>query len=537
MIDSDDLSVSRETHRVSSCDERTSYVPCLQLAADRVGSWAGRVTIDILPDDVLLHIFLIDGKIDSDVHDYHKPYVTVTAIGGLEAAKPPWWWYRLVHVCRRWRSIIFASPNFLELRLVCGPRTPMELIGIWPPLPIIMTNSFKFSSRTRDKERDYQRTPEDYDFDAATVHPNRVREICFFRLTISMLQRLGSATLMQEQFPALTRLILHQGRYAHPVPALPDRFLGGSAPLLQYLELDCVSFPALPKFLLSTTHLVRLILRYIPHTGYFSPEAIVTVLARMTNLESLDIDFESPLSRPHRESRRLPPPIRIVLPALTRLYFKGVSEYLEDFVARIDAPLLDSFCITFFHQLIFDIPRLAEFMGRTTRFQEFKRASLSFSNDACVSTSMQTPTYSGHSQLRILCRKLDWQLSSLAQVFTSFFPSIYTVDDLSIGKNEFFRWRNDIENMQWLEIFNPFTAVKNLHLSYEVAPYIAPALQELVGGRTMEVLPSLQNISLWVYDPSEPILEGVEKFVAARQLSNYPITVSRSQILPMVVSQ
>ncbi|KAF8503287.1 hypothetical protein F5888DRAFT_1799625 [Russula emetica] len=48
--------------------------------------------------------------------------------------------------------------------------------------------------------------------------------------------------------------------------------------------------------------------------------------------------FESPLSRPDRESRRPPPPTRS---ALTYFRFEGVNEYLEALVARIGAPLLN----------------------------------------------------------------------------------------------------------------------------------------------------------------------------------------------------
>ena len=116
---------------------------------------------------------------------------------------------------------------------------------------------------------------------------------------------------------------------SRPAPALPDGFLGGSAPRLQSLELDSIPFPALPKLLLSATDLVHLTLWNIPHSGYISPEAIVTGLAVLANLKSLTIEFESPLSRPDRESRRPPPPTRTVLPALTRFEFQGVSEYLE----------------------------------------------------------------------------------------------------------------------------------------------------------------------------------------------------------------
>jgi hypothetical protein len=396
----------------------------------------------------------------------------------------------------------------------------MELTSIWPPLPIIITNTFRSF-----RHRQYIAMPEDYDFDAAIVHPNRVREIRLF-ITRLHLQGLASATRMLEQFPALIHLLLYNTD--HRALTLPDGFLGGSAPHLQSLVLDSISFLALPKLLLSATHLVRLILYRIPHSGYFSPEAIITRLAVMPNLNLLIIGFQSPQSRPHRESRPLPA-IRTVLPALTYFDFKGASEYLEYFLARIDTPLLDYIYITFFHQLIFDIPQLAQFMGRWTRFQELKEAHVSFEdNGVYVETCPPGSYFRKETGLLISCRDLDWQLSSSVQVFTSFFPSIYTVEHLYIYKPQDSQTQRqvDIENIQWLEIFHPFAAVENLYLSEKLAPSIAPALQELVGDRRTEVLPILQNIFLEGLKPSGPIQEGIREFVSARQLSGRPITVS-----------
>jgi hypothetical protein len=88
------------------------------------------------------------------------------------------------------------------------------------------------------------------------------------------------------------------------------------------------------------------------------------------------------------------------------------------------------------------------------------------------------------------------------------------------------RLQDDIENGQWLEIFRPFTAVKDLYLSREFALHIAPALQGLVGERAMEVLPSLRNLFLEELHPSGAVEEAIEQFVAARQLSGHPIVVS-----------
>ena len=82
-----------------------------------------------------------------------------------------------------------------------------------------------------------------------------------------------------------------------------------------------------------------------------------------------------------------------------------------------------------------------------------------------------------------------------------------------------------MEDTQWLELLRPFTSVKDLHLSEPSVPFIAPALQELSGERVTEVLPALENLFLEEPQPSEPVKEAIEKFIAARQLSGFPVTV------------
>jgi hypothetical protein len=145
---------------------------------------------------------------------------------------------------------------------------------------------------------------------------------------------------VQQPFPALTSLqILPRGNAGDAALVLPDSFLGGSAPQLHTLSLDSVSFPVLPNLLLSASCIVHLGLSRIPDSAYISPEAMVTCLSAMTRLLTLDITFESPPSRPnprpHFQARAL-------LPTLVAFWFKGANEYLEDLLARIDAPLLDS---------------------------------------------------------------------------------------------------------------------------------------------------------------------------------------------------
>ena len=141
--------------------------------------------------------------------------------------------------------------------------------------------------------------------------------------------------------------------------------------------------------------------------------------------------------------------------------------------------MLDSVYITFFLQLIFNILRLAQFMGRTTKFQVLKEAHVYCDfYGGHVETLPPTRAIHKRSALKILCGELDRQLSSLAQVFSSFFPSIHLVEHLYIHRLHHLsvERQDDIENMQWLEILLPFTAVKNLYLTWETAYCIAPAL-------------------------------------------------------------
>ena len=144
--------------------------------------------------------------------------------------------------------------------------------------------------------------------------------------------------------------------------------------------------------------------------------------------------------------------------------------------------------------------------------------------NATPSDPMAAPVLS----MGVACTASEWQLSSLEQACTSFLPPISMLEDLYILENPYRRprWQDDVENTLWLELLHPFAAVKNLYLSEEFAPRIVPALQELVGGRTIEVLPILENIFLKGLQPSGPLQKGIEKFVAARQLTSHPVAVS-----------
>jgi len=262
---------------------------------------------------------------------------------------------------------------------------------------------------------------------------------------------------------------------------------------------------------------------------------MVALLSELSSLRTLSLGFESSQSRPDRESRSRPPPERpsiLPAPALRTFGFKGVVDYLEELVTRIDAPELSALYINYFNQIDFDAPRLAQFIDRTPKLSKRDEAHLVFCPwGARVVLLYRTYMFDfDDSRIRILCQGPDLQLSLIAQICTSSFHPLSTVEDLYIEyDSESLRrvWKNDaIENILWPQLLLPFTAVKNLYLSKEYAPRMAGVMKGLVGGRMTEVLPSLQNVFVEGLGPWGPFQENIGQFAAVRRHSGHPIAIS-----------
>ena len=427
-------------------------------------------------------------------------------------------WQSLVHVCRRWRGLVLGSPRRLDLRLDYEPgRSANKTLDVWPALPILIGGGVSESEASVGRVI------------AGLEHRDRICEIALYFHTTSRIDKIW--TTMQVPFPELATLKMSFSRGLSYEPAFPDSILGGSAPRLQFLELGAIPFPGLPSLLLSTTQLVHLWLFRIPHSGYISPEAMATCLSTLTSLETLQLGFESPQSCPDQENRRPTPPTRSILPVLTFFWFKGVNEYLEDLVSWIDSPRLDKLSTTFFNDIDYNTPELNQFISRTPTLRAYDEARLIFHNrEAQVRLRQIQPERSagGFVEIKIVSQVSNWQLSSLAQIYTLSSHLFFTIENLYIHENLSFppKWKDDIENIEWLDLLLPFAAVKNLYLSEQFTPRVAPALQELTGGRTTEVLPTLQNLFLEGFQPSEPVHEGIARFISARQLTNRPFALS-----------
>jgi hypothetical protein len=466
------------------------------LCCDRCDVGQTQLTIDTLPDDPLLYVF-----------DFY-----VAQASEVEA------WHTLVHVCRRWRHLVFGSPRRLNLRVFIRfiNETPVtEKLDIWPPLPIIISGGF-IKTISRDSIK--------------AVHEHHDR-VCKIDLFFHFCELGNIIALLEEPFPMLTDMNLSAIASFQPFDPDPPKSLGGSA-CLRSLTLDGVRIPGLPNLLLSTPNLV--ILR-LDKSGSFLPDEIVTVLSALTRLEQLDLYVEFGRSHPKLENRLLPLLTRTVLPSLTNLKVRGDPEALEDFMARIDTPLLDNLSILFSFSwfdrvIVLDTPHLLRFIGRIPKLQALIEAYLGFEsldvNDSKI-WIIFLDSNRRYVFLEIVCAP-ERQIPCLAEFCRMPAFPLHSLEYLCIAEGQIPQQheRNHTENTRWLELLRPFGAVRCLYLTKEFALHIAHALQELVGERVMEVLPTLENVFIDEFGPSGPVHEIIKGFAAARQLAGHPIIIS-----------
>ena len=459
----------------------------------------------MLSDDVLLEIFHFCQETYSESYygyeaDWHED------------------WQILVHVCHRWRQVVFASPLRLDLRIRCDSRTPArKCLDIWPTFPLLIEDYYLNEGIGIDN------------INAALEHPHRVSAIILGEVTGPMLVRM--IMVMQEPFPALENLCLNAPYKSNDIPVLPSEFLGRSAPCLREIQLQAIPFPGLPVLLLSISNLLTLSLGDVPQTGYIPPEAMVAALATLTKLEILYIGFRSPASRPNQI--RPPPITRTVLPVLETFDFGGVREYLEDFVSQIDAPRLRCIRTHYFNQLVdFEIPQLWQFVDRSEDLNQPRCCLVYFRSDdvsfrAGLSTSLNLSElepdedYSCQIEVQIRCKGIDWQVSHLAQALNQISTAsvLSNILHFSIDSDSINHDPEDMDDIGWVQLLRSFSSVQTLFVSRELAGHVSRSLENTAATIAAEVLPALDMVCL----EGQP-MTFAHKFISARWESGHSVT-------------
>jgi hypothetical protein len=200
-----------------------------------------------------------------------------------------------------------------------------------------------------------------------------------------------------------------------------------------------------------------------------------------------------------------------------------MAHYSEDFLARIDTPVLNKFSMTFFLDLI-NIPHFKLLIDRAEGFKLSKAAMLRF-DPSGIRLELDQPW---GSMLRISCRRVDWQVDSMARVCRQLSPFLSLVERLDLTADywpSLSQGEGDTASSRLPELFQPFTAIRGLYVSKSFIPLIATALQELIGERATEVLPNLRDLFFGGSVIPIAVQEAMRPFVDARRLSGQPVAV------------
>jgi hypothetical protein len=182
-----------------------------------------------------------------------------------------------------------------------------------------------------------------------------------------------------------------------------------------------------------------------------------------------------------------------MFPVLRKLILKGEKEYLEQILARITAPSLDSVYIGFLGSTIFDISRISQRIGRTETFGVFDQACMLFDDvySLVILSSRKGATGSKMLRLSLLSIESAWKLQELTLDSRDYFfePFDLCKFEGSLPPS----WANVMGNAPWLYLVRFFTATEYIYLSQGVAGHVAPALQELTGEVVINVVTTTRS--------------------------------------------
>ena len=437
--------------------------------------------IHYLNDDSLLSIFYLCRPSVSGIDEFGN-----TRWGNWVRER---WWYKFVHICRRWRYLILDSASYLRLCLVCTYGTPVaDMLANSPPFPLIIDYDPLIGSNQDITAEDEERIT------LALQHRDRVCRINL-RFPAPSLQKLIKA--LDDEFPILEYLYITPPAKHNTLLMLPAAF---EAPQLRLLILNHFASLIGSPLLMTATSLVTLALRWIHPSTYLCPDHLLQQISLLPGLEELEIGFGSPV--PNREIEKqlshMPVITHLTLPHLRLFSFWGTSAYLEALLPHVTTPFLKILHIQLFNQLSLSVPHLLQFMAKTGS-AKFSHIEFLFYHEAvAVFAVAQAGTGTGIQDffMQVLCRHLDWQVSSIAQIFGVLSPSFSTVEELYLDyRNHTLSSEEHVQadDTRWRELLGSFRGLKTLRIYGSLVGELSRSLQ-FDGELPQGLLPELKEL-------------------------------------------
>jgi hypothetical protein len=463
-------------------------------------------SVDPLDDDSLLNVFrlyrppLLDGDEDH----------IVRALLGKKWNRERWW-YKLAHVCRRWRYLILGSASHLDLCLLFTPGTPVaDMLASSPPFPIIIDHF-----HTVDDGPMAMTADDEEGIILALKHRDRVRRV---RLRTSFPITEKVTAPIDGEFPTLEYLCV--------APIYKMEFLFPKtfqAPQLRHLILVNLACPIGSPLLTSAIGLVALSLVNIPPSAYFRPDELLNRISLMPQLEILWISFE-PKSFGHYAGLDVTHK-HISLPNLHFFQFDGYNIYLEAVLSRITAPHLEAIRIIFWEQWSFSVERLLQFMS-TSEDLNFKLGSamLSFDNweaklEVYPNTTTQVPTFNMYVE-----GSPGHKVSNAARILYTLTPLFSSVLCLALDykDNRFLpELQREANPADWRGLLRSFNNVQTLFAAHGAVDKLSRSLQS-DDESPNDLLPKLKEI---IYSPTDDNADAFKGFIDARQNAGRPVAL------------
>ena len=246
----------------------------------------------------------------------------------------------------------------------------------------------------------------------------------------------------------------------------------------------------------------------------------------LPNFKHVSLRFLCPASRYNSISVPQSSGERFSLPSLTRFKSRGPKTITS--TGSRPGSCLGDIEITFFNELTFGVSHLGRFLNRIETQKSHRRAEIRTSK-RIVSICFTQRGAPARLKLEISCRRLDRQLTSLAQVCGYFPSSLLGVEHLAIITTQPTSGQDGVENEQWLMLLRLFRSTEKVQVAGELATDIVHALRT-ADEEAAAVLPALRN--LYVQKPGPlfaPLRAAVVPFITSRRLSGCPIIVEYTQ--------
>jgi hypothetical protein len=299
---------------------------------------------------------------------------------------------------------------------------------------------------------------------------------------------------MNKPFPRLADLSLLSTTTEEMGLVLPETL---QAPDLRRLSLHGIGLPKGLSLLSSMISLSTFSFTQIQNFCYFSRGNLFTQLQGLPHLEELSIGFAIS-TLPSSEGELLPAPIPpVTLPALRRLTFRGEDVHLDNLIAQINTPLLERLSLTLFFDLAFNFMNLTEFIHRTVGSGRLVARVIFNEDGASIDAGPHEQRDIWKLNLRVNCESLDWQIDSATQVCGALGNVLSAIEELTFDLDVDGMpsdWESRLDSMLWHDLLLPFIAVKRLRLTSSLT--LSQALESLVGGLALEVLPELQELEV-----------------------------------------